>query len=508
MKKVICLTLVFIYVFLLFIPTKDVLAEYEAIDISAQGYCVMDADTKEVLLEKNKDTRYAPASITKIMTALVTSEQVQNLDETITFPKEAIDSIDIMSSTLDPVAKVGETFTIRDLLYGMMMKSGNECASTLGIYTAGSIEAFTSLMNEKAVSLGANNTHFSNAHGLDSTDHYTTPYDMALIFQEALKNETVREVMSTKEYTIPATNLSSARSLKMGHQMVRGDFPVDGVYAGKTGYTVKAKWTLATAVNRNGRNLIVVTMKSDEGKIYTDTATLLEYVFGILQNGTALPGPAVYDVKVSEMDRSGFTVSCHVSPSVTSVKVPVWTNANGQDDLKWGEAKIEGDRAIYRVFINNHNNEYGVYTVIMYGYSSDGRENASTINVLMSGETQNTGMYPYNGGNYYIKPNGSMGIGWVETSENSYYMGDDGQMRTGLTTVGNITYYLKPDGSAENGWVEWEGIRYYMQKSGDMAKGLMKIDERYYYFDAEGRLRDGLLLPGSLDGYKNRLIGH
>ena len=168
------------------------------IGVSALGYCVMNADTGEIVLQKNADEKLHPASITKIMTLLVTVEQCKNLDSVTTVSENALNQIAPLSSTLHPMPKPGEQFTIRDLLYGLTMCSGNECANILAEAVCGDIDSFVELMNERAKEAGAKNTHFSNPHGLDADDHLTTAYDMALIMKAALKNPEAKEILSAK----------------------------------------------------------------------------------------------------------------------------------------------------------------------------------------------------------------------------------------------------------------------------------------------------------------------
>ncbi len=264
--------------------------DFEGPDVCAEGYIVMNAETGEILAEKNMDETYYPASITKILTALVVIEEVDDLSEEITFTKSAVTNITEDSSTLVPVAQAGETMTVRDVLYGLLLSSGNECANMLAEYVAGSNEAFAKLMNKKAKALGAENSHFTNPSGLHDDDHYTTPHDMALIFQAALENETFLEIDSSCSYTIPATNKSAARELTMGHKFVNGLLSFDGVFAGKTGLTTEAGRTLVTAAKRTGTvsgeetTLITVIMKSEEDKFYADTKILLEYGFALVNH--------------------------------------------------------------------------------------------------------------------------------------------------------------------------------------------------------------------------------
>ncbi len=257
----------------------SVFAQQDGPDVKAEAYCVVNRKDGSIVYSKNMDDRYYPASITKIMTALVTLEHCTNLDDTVVFNSEVMDSISSNSSTLNPVAILDEEMTVRDALFGLMLNSANECASALAVYTAGSIDAFVEMMNEKAQELGAVNTHYMNAHGLDDDDHYTTAHDMAIIFDAALKNDTFRYIDSSATYTIPATNKYGERTCTSTNQLINGALPYEGVYDGKTGHTAKAGRTLVTAAYRDGMDLICVIMKSDNDNFYSDTETLLDHAF-------------------------------------------------------------------------------------------------------------------------------------------------------------------------------------------------------------------------------------
>ena len=265
--------------FMLMLSLSTVYAEQDGPDTLAEGYCVLNMKDGSVVFGKNMDERFYPASITKIMTALVTLEHCDNLDDTLIFTQEVMNSISADSSTLHPVASVDEVMTVRDALFGLMLNSSNECASALAVYTAGSIPAFTDMMNARAQEIGAVNTHFVNAHGLHNDDHYTTPHDMALIFQEALKNDEFRYIDSSKEYIIPQTNKNAARTVQTTNSFLNGAFPYEGVFAGKTGNTPVSGRTLCTAFYRDGIGIITVIMKSDNDNFYIDTATLLDHAY-------------------------------------------------------------------------------------------------------------------------------------------------------------------------------------------------------------------------------------
>ena len=261
---------------------EQVFAEVNGPEVNGQAYCVMDADTGEVIISKNMDARMYPASITKIMTALIAFEQCKNLDDEITFSETALD-ISSISSTLHPVAKVGETMSFMDVMYGLMLSSGNECANALAEYTYGDVGTFVEKTNERAQQIGAVNTHFTNPHGLHDENHYTTAKDMDLIFREALKNKDFVKVASTPTYNIPETNKEDSRYCEAGHRMVLGTIPCEGIIAGKSGRTREAGRTLMTAVERNGRTLVIALLKTNDNNLYGDTQVLIDYGFNIAE---------------------------------------------------------------------------------------------------------------------------------------------------------------------------------------------------------------------------------
>lgn len=298
----------------------SVFAQQDGPDVKAEAYCVINRKDGSIVYSKNMDDRYYPASITKIMTALVTLEHCTDLDDTVVFNSEVMDSISSNSSTLNPVAILDEEMTVRDALFGLMLNSANECASALAVYTAGSIDAFVEMMNEKAQELGAVNTHYMNAHGLDDDNHYTTAHDMAIIFDAALKNDVFRYVDSTAAYTIPATNKYGERNCTSTNQLINGARPYEGVYAGKTGHTAKAGRTLVTAAYRDGMDLICVIMKSDNDNFYSDTETLFDHAFLKVQGNEQEVYAAADDSVMAQNDlASGLNVRQYPSTSAPRI---------------------------------------------------------------------------------------------------------------------------------------------------------------------------------------------
>lgn len=227
--------------------------------VSAQSYIVMDAQTGRVLSEKRADERSLIASTTKIMTALVICEQCNVLDR-MRIPKEAV-GIEGSSMYLQE----GEILTIQELLYGLMLHSGNDAAVALAIYCGGTVEGFAELMNDKARLLGMTGTHFENPNGLDSPGHYSTARDMAILTAYAMENPIFAKTVSTKTVTV------GNRSLRNHNRLL---WQVEGAEGVKTGYTKAAGRILVSSTTRQGRRLIVVTM--DDPNDWKDHAALVE----------------------------------------------------------------------------------------------------------------------------------------------------------------------------------------------------------------------------------------
>lgn len=252
-------------------------ADIKQPEVAAEGAVLLNAATGEVLYGKNQDQQFYPASITKVMTALVVLEHC-NLNDTVTFFETATTNLESGAVALGVSA--GDQLTVEQSLYGLLLKSANEIGNGLAEHVSGSVSAFADLMNAKAKELGCKNTHFVNPHGLNNENHKTTPYDMALILRAAVANDTFRKIDTTTSYEFPAIKNAAAHTITMGHKMMykTDSRYYEGIIGGKTGYTSKAGNTLVTAVERDGVRLIAVVMKA-KGTHYTDTKAMLDYGF-------------------------------------------------------------------------------------------------------------------------------------------------------------------------------------------------------------------------------------
>ena len=212
---------------------------------------VMELNTKRILHQKNsKDKKYM-ASTTKILTAIVIIENC-DINETVTITK---DTIGIEGSSI--YLEEGEKLTVKELLYGLMLRSGNDCAVTLAVHCSGSVDTFASLMNETAKRVGANDSNFTNPHGLHDDNHYTTAYDLALISCYAMKNEIFREIVGKKSVIIPHITRNYDRKLVNKNKIL---FDFEGGNGIKTGFTKKAGRCLVSSCYRDGLELICVVL--------------------------------------------------------------------------------------------------------------------------------------------------------------------------------------------------------------------------------------------------------
>lgn len=230
--------------------------------ISAEKAIVLDADSGRVLYEKNADARSLIASTTKIMTALLVCERC-NVLERMRIPKEAV-GIEGSSMYL----REGEILTLQELLYGLMLSSGNDAAVALAIHCCGSVEEFAECMNDKARLLGLRDTHFENPNGLDSPGHYSTARDLAKLAAYAMENPVFAKTVSTKTVTI------GNRCLRNHNKLL---WLVDGADGIKTGFTRSAGRILVSSACRNGRRLVAVTIRDPDD--WNDHAALLNRGF-------------------------------------------------------------------------------------------------------------------------------------------------------------------------------------------------------------------------------------
>ncbi|WP_062356190.1 D-alanyl-D-alanine carboxypeptidase family protein [Bacillus kwashiorkori] len=255
-----------------------------AFAIQSYSAILMDQKTGRVFYERNAHEKRRIASITKIMTAIIAIES-NKLSELVTVSERAV-----YTEGSSVFLKIGEKISLEDLVYGLMLRSGNDAAVAIAEHVGGSIEGFVYLMNEKAKQIGMKNTNFANPHGLDDHEnHYSSAYDMALLTKYAMNNEKFQEISRTKVHHAPNPDSKWQRKWTNKHRLVTGMYKY--TTGGKTGYTKRAKRTLVTTASKNGMDLIAVTLNSPSSGDWNEHISLFDYVFNhyelteVLQEG-------------------------------------------------------------------------------------------------------------------------------------------------------------------------------------------------------------------------------
>ena len=273
------------------VPGSSLAASREDVEaITTPHIILFEPDSQTVLYEKDAYTKAYPASTTKIMTFIVITEHWKDLDKKYTCGEEAVRGFYSASSLLG--LKPGYIVTIRDMLYGLMLCSGNDCGACLAVATCGSVDGFVDLMNAKAQELGMTGTHYTNPHGLHDDEHYTTARDMALLMAAALKDETFREVIGTLEYTIVEANGRFTKTIQTSNKLLLTKPDIDWdeckyeyAIGGKTGETNIAGYCLVEAAEKDGVTLIAVLLGDSNASTrkfyyrFHSAVTLFEYGF-------------------------------------------------------------------------------------------------------------------------------------------------------------------------------------------------------------------------------------
>lgn len=369
-------------------------------EISSAGAVLYDATHGVFLYEKNADTKYYPASITKLLTALLVLEKA-NLNDTVTFSSNEVTNLESGAVTLS--LKEGDKVSVKDCLYGLLLKSANEIANGLAEHVGGSISGFSSMMNEKAKALGCTNSNFVNPNGLNNSNHYTTAHDMALIAKAAFENETLRTIASTTSYKFPATKAAGERTITMGHKMLYSSDSryYEGIIGGKTGYTSLAGNTLVTCAERDGVRLIAVILKS-QSTHYADTKALLDY---------------------------GYALN-----AVGAMKTVIPDTASSDGNQINGIGRWIADGANWRFELSNGTRLSNCFVTI-------------------------------NGKEYAFDTEGKMVTGWLTLGSNWHYFGSSGAMiKNGWRQDGTYWFYLGEDGAmVKNAWID---NQYYVGEDG------------------------------------------
>ncbi len=301
-----------------------------ALETNCPNLILIEASTGRVIFEKNSKEHVAPASTTKIMTAILTFEK-GNLKDNVTASYDAIMSVP--SGGSNTAIQVGEMLTVEQLLNCLLVASGNEAANVLAEYISGSTEEFAKLMNEKAIELGCNDTHFVNANGLSEEGHYSCAHDLAIMYKYAFENfEEFRKIVSKTSYSLPTSEKYSKedRNFNNTNKLIiptalTNEYYYEYCTGGKTGYTTEAKNCLVSSASKNGIDLVCVVLggttgKTNESYRYTDTINLFNYGFNNLKRAILLnEGTIVKKITVENAKPDDNEVSAVASKTLTLV---------------------------------------------------------------------------------------------------------------------------------------------------------------------------------------------
>ena len=330
--------------------------------IMAEGGIVMDFNSGAVIFGQNIHQASPPASITKLLTALVVLEN-SSLDETVTFSYDAINNVEAGSGNKLSL-ETGDQLSVEDCLYAMLLVSSNQAANALAEHVGGSREGFVEMMNQKIEELGCGESHFANPSGLNDEDQYVSPYDMALIAKAAFSNETLLTIDSAKTYTMPATiNNPDGLTIQMEHRLLvtedpSSQFYCEGAVAGKTGYTSLAGNTLVTYAARDGQELIAVVLKGSQPQYYLDSKTLLEFGFSNFQNWNIAENETAYTtgqepIAIGETQYEPSDLSLDADAQITLPNSAEFSDADRELVTDLGEDRPMGAVALVQYSYND-----------------------------------------------------------------------------------------------------------------------------------------------------------
>ncbi len=245
--------------------------------VKCRSAILVDVNTGQVIYEQFADSKQYPASITKVMTAILVREHT-DLEDIVTVTKSSIEGLDSAGSSVSLV--VGEKMSVKELLHCMLISSGNDAANVLAEHTAGSVLNFVKMMNEKSAELGCTGTHYTNPHGLHDEDHYTTARDIYITAREFISDPVLMQIANTVSYIVPATNKSSERILTTTNYLISGVSTSRYIYTYargiKTGTTTPAGYCLVSSAEKNGLYLISVILGCGKDEVSGDTMSFVE----------------------------------------------------------------------------------------------------------------------------------------------------------------------------------------------------------------------------------------
>lgn len=367
-------SIILLIVLLFFFQPYAYAAGSDGPEVNAASAILVNKDTGNVIFDKNAYEKVYPASTTKVLTVLIIIDSVisgkYSLDDT--FPADNSIYFDIGADGSTAHIQPGEIMSVRDYLYCALLCSANEACNALAIFNSGSVEAFVSEMNAYAESIGCQNSSFINTHGMPDENHYTTAYDMYLIFNSAMSRSLFCEICSSVSYTVPATNMSGERYLQNSNMMLNEESDDYYRYAvmGKTGTTTAAGSCLVSTATKNGQTLIAVVMGAEKGYYdnqrysmsFSESKKLFEWGFATYSDQVILSSDDVFDIQASYSD-SGDTIEASPSSDITAyVNIDTF-----EEDLQ------------YDIFL--HGNASSVTAPLKAG------DSIGTITVSINGET-------------------------------------------------------------------------------------------------------------------------
>ncbi len=288
----------FIAIFTALLILVSLFSQVSAVDVSAKSAVLIEAESGDIIFEKEADVKMPMASTTKIMTAVVALENA-DLDKVVAVSPKACG---VEGSSI--YLKLGDKLTMEDLLYSLLLQSANDAAAAIAYEVAGGIDGFAQMMNDKAAELGLKSTHFTNPHGLDNEAHYTTAHDLAKLTAYALKNENFRKIVSTYKHSIQLSSDENAHVLVNHNKLLRLSKDVIGV---KTGFTKRSGRCLVSAAERDGVCVIAVTLDAPDD--WNDHIMLHELGFSTYKHAV-LATPGQYSVKIPCMNsESGYVTA-------------------------------------------------------------------------------------------------------------------------------------------------------------------------------------------------------
>lgn len=359
--------------------------------VSADGAALIDADTGVLLYGKNPDKKLYPASITKMMTAILAYENL-DLDDTVTFSASAVNGIDRDSSNIG--IDIGETLSVYDCLRGMLISSANEVALALAEKISGSETKFADLMNKKAKELGCTNTNFVTPNGLQDSNHYTTAHDMALIGKAFFDIPTLAAISDIQNYIIePSDGQPDEIPLYSMNKFLTGEKKYKGIIGSKTGFTSQARQTLVTCCKRDGIRLIAVVLKEESPTQYDDTMQLFDYGFKNFTHLHAADYETKYSLAGAGFMRQGSDIFGKSTAPFTVSSGDYLTIPNGTnwDDLT---SSIVYENSKETDASGNTDAKYTtrgekIVGTVSYTYS---KTNVGTANIIYSGDVKKSDM--------------------------------------------------------------------------------------------------------------------